>query len=171
MTPKQLLIAVLGAAVFACSAQAASETAPDLLSTPLPGLDGREHRIDDWKGELRIVNFWASWCAPCRSELPLLSATRLQWQGKGLEVIGVAVDGVDEVRDFIGQSQLAYPVLVAQQQGQALMRVNGNAYASLPFTLLLDAQGRVLQRHAGVLDARLLQEWLAQATTPSTSSH
>lgn len=163
MTLKHLLGAALCAATMAGPAHAGVDTVTTLLATKLAGLDGKAHRIDDWKGDVRIVNFWATWCAPCRSELPLLSATRQQWRGKGVEVIGVAVDGADDVRSFLAQSGIAYPVLVAQKQGQALMRTNGNAFASLPFTLLLDGQGHVLQKHAGVLDARLLNEWLAQA--------
>lgn len=164
MTLKSLLGAVLCLAAFAPAAHAGAGAASPLLSAALPGLDGKTHHIDDWKGAVRIVNFWATWCAPCRSELPLLSATRQQWQGKGVEVIGVAVDGVDDVRSFAADAQLGFPVLVAQRQGQALMRANGNGFASLPFTLLLDARGRILQRHAGTLDARLLNDWLAQAT-------
>lgn len=163
MTRKHILSAAICLAALITAAHASAGSASALLSTALPGLDGKSHRIDDWNGAVRIVNFWATWCAPCRSELPLLSATRLQWQGRRVEVIGVAVDSVEEVRSFIAENRLAYPMLVAQQQGQALMRTSGNAYASLPFTLLLDAQGRILQRHAGALDARLLHEWLAQA--------
>ena len=165
MTLKSLASALLGLAIFATAAHAGAASASPLLSAALPGIDGKTHHIDDWKGAVRIVNFWATWCAPCRSELQLLSATRKQWQGKGVEVIGVAVDGVDDVRSFVADTPVGFPVLVAQQQGQALMRSNGNAFASLPFTLLLDAHGRVLQRHAGTLDARLLNDWLAQATT------
>jgi thiol-disulfide isomerase/thioredoxin len=163
MSLKKLAAALLCAALLAPQAQAAVDTGSPLLSTPLPGIDGKAHRVDDWTGAVRIVNFWATWCAPCRSELPLLSTTHQQWKGKGVEVIGIAVDGDEDVRNFIAQAQVAYPMLVAEKQGQALMRANGNAHASLPYTLLLDAQGRILQRHAGVLDARLLRDWLAQA--------
>ena len=165
MKSKHLLSAAFCSVALACPAQAGVTAAGPLLSTALPGVDGHIHRIDDWNGAVRVVNFWATWCAPCRSELPLLSATRRQWQEKRVEVIGVAVDNADEVRSYIEQAQVGYPMLVAERQGQALMRSSGNAFASLPYTLLLDTKGRILHQHAGVLDARMLQSWLAEATT------
>ncbi|PRC94256.1 TlpA family protein disulfide reductase [Solimicrobium silvestre] len=133
-------------------------------STSLPDVDGRAHNFNEWGGKIRVVNFWATWCAPCRNEIPLLSAISREWHAKDVEVIGVAIDGSDDVRAFINEAKIAYPVLLAEQQGQGLMQSGGNAMGALPFTLLLDRRGNIIQRHAGVLDARLLKQWLAEAT-------
>ena len=78
------LFAMLPIATFA-----AGDPKNGLLTTSLSGVDGRAHSIDDWRGKIRVVNFWATWCGPCRSEIPLLSAARKEWRGKGVEVIGV----------------------------------------------------------------------------------
>lgn len=146
----------------------AAHAGSNIADAPLPDLQGQPHRLDEWKGKLRIVNFWATWCAPCRSEIPLLAATRGQYRQQGVEVIGVAVDQPAEVRAFFASGQSAYPILVAEQQGQALMKAYGNPYAALPFTVLIDAAGKIVQRHQGVLDARLLNEWLTASRSTTT---
>jgi len=146
--------------VAACATPDAEAT---LAASSLPGLDGHAHRIDDWRGKVRLVNFWASWCSPCRSEIPLLAGTREAWHARGVEVIGVTLDNPDEARAFVKEARIDYPVLVADQRGQALMQSVGNASGVLPFTLLIDRHGRIVQRHAGLLDARRLEQWLADA--------
>jgi len=147
-----------------CGIFAAESPAAEILSTPLPGVDGRSHNLNDWRGKIRIVNFWATWCAPCRNEIPLLSAVSREWHARNVEVIGVAIDGADDVRAFASEAQIAYPILFAEQQGQGLMQSGGNAIGALPFTLLLDQRGNIIQHHAGAVDARLLKQWLADAT-------
>ena len=141
-----------------------AEPAAAFLETPLPGLDQRTHRLDDWRGKLRVVNFWATWCMPCRSEIPVLRGAHQEWRKQGVEIIGIALDNADDVRQFAHQAGIAYPLLLAQEQGPALMQEGGNHSGALPFTLLLDAQGRVLQRHTGPIDARRLKQWLQEAT-------
>lgn len=155
-------------ALLPCAAHAGSA----LLSAPLPDLQGKPHHLGEWNGKIRIVNFWATWCAPCRSEMPLLAATRGQYRQQGVEVIGIAVDQASEVQAYFGPGKADYPILVATEQGQALMKASGNPFAAMPFTVLLDAGGNIVRRHQGVLDARLLKEWLALANNSprSTSS-
>jgi thiol-disulfide isomerase/thioredoxin len=155
---KSITLPVLLALCMTC---AQASDAP-LTSATLAGTDGQTHRIDDWKGAVRIVNFWATWCAPCRYELPVLSAARKQWHARGVEVIGVAVDQASDVQAFLGAAGTGYPVLIAEKEGQALMRTSGNAYASLPFTVLIDRNGVIVHRHQGIVDAHLLDQWLEQ---------
>ena len=153
------------ALIVPIGAYADNDSALSVLAASLPGLDGRAHRIDEWKGKIRVVNFWASWCSPCRGEIPLLVAVHRDLHAKGVEVIGVAIDTADEVRPIVKEARIDYPILVADQQGQALMQSVGNESGVLPFTLLIDQHGKIVQRHAGLLDARLLQQWLTDAVT------
>jgi thiol-disulfide isomerase/thioredoxin len=153
----------IGAALIASAAWA--EPAPSiLLSAPLAGADQKIHRIDDWRGKLRVVNFWAPWCLPCRAEIPHLISARKEWHRQGLEVIGIAIDSDEQVREFGKQVGIDYPILLADGKGDGLMRTAGNRITALPFTLLLDGEGRILQRHTGPLDAALLRQWLQDAT-------
>ena len=163
MKLKIFVVAITLSLILPIGAYADNDSASSVLAASLPGLDGRAHRIDEWKGKIRVVNFWASWCSPCRSEIPLLVAGHRDWYAKGVEVIGVALDTADEVRTIVKEARIDYPILVADQQGQTLMQSVGNESGVLPFTLLIDRHGRILQRHAGLLDARLLQQWLVDA--------
>jgi len=172
MNLKRSLAALALLAVVPVAIAAENSPPSAILGASLQGTDGQVHHVDDWRGKVRIVNFWATWCAPCRSELPLLEAARAKWHGKGVEVIGVAVDQASEVKDFLASGPVHFPILVAEQGGQALMRAGGNTYASLPFTLLIGPDGQVLQRHMGVLDERILRQWLEQAAiSTQTKDH
>ncbi|MGZ3254359.1 MAG: TlpA family protein disulfide reductase [Burkholderiaceae bacterium] len=142
-----------------------AEPAPSaLLNTPLLGTDTQTHRIDDWRGNLRLINFWATWCKPCRTEIPYLAVARKEWDAQGLEVIGVAIDQPADVLKFSQQIGIRYPLLLAEEQGSNLMRIAGNRVTALPFTLLLDQHGNIIQRQIGPLDASTLRQWLQAAT-------
>src|SRR5215471_12325095 len=78
----------------------------------LPEPDGTPRRLSEWDGQLVLVNFWATWCGPCRQEMPLLDRVAAQWSDKGLRVVGVAIDDGNAVRDFLKDSPVKYPILV-----------------------------------------------------------
>ena len=125
--------------------------AAELLATPLPGLDGRMRRLADWRGKVVLCNFWATWCAPCREEIPMLVDLREQYLAQGFEVVGIAVDNEAKVREFAEKYQVSYPILVAEAGGLDLMRALGNTAGALPFTVTLDRQGSILSRKLGIL--------------------
>lgn len=155
----------LALAVLLLAPPVRGESSGTFLDVPLMGTDHRMHRLDDWRGKLRVVNFWATWCQPCRSEIPVLGGAYQAWRKQGVEIIGVALDNADDVGAFAHQAGIAYPLLLANEQGPTLMQDAGNHSGALPFTLLVDAQGRVLQRHVGPIDARRLTQWLQEATS------
>lgn len=125
--------------------------AAELLATPLPGLDGRMRRLSDWRGKVVLCNFWATWCAPCREEIPMLVDLRDQYSAEGFEVVGIAVDNEAKVREFAEKYQVSYPILVAEAGGLDLMRALGNTAGALPFTVTLDRRGSILSRKLGIL--------------------
>lgn len=125
--------------------------AAELLATPLPGLDGRTRRLADWQGKVVLCNFWATWCAPCREEIPMLVDLREQYSAQGFEIVGIAVDNAVKVREFVDNYQVSYPVLVADAGGLDLMRALGNTAGALPFTVTLDRHGSILNRKLGIL--------------------
>jgi thiol-disulfide isomerase/thioredoxin len=151
---------------------ASAETLPaSVLNATLRGIDQKNHHLSDWNGKLRVVTFWATWCAPCRFETPILQSASDAWRKQGVEVIGVALDNVNDVRRFNQQAGIRYPLLAADRQGPGLMQSGGNTSGSLPFTLLVDGQGNILQRHSGPIAANQLDQWLREAVAQKTSSN
>jgi thiol-disulfide isomerase/thioredoxin len=135
------------------------DTAPDAKR---PDLEGKPRSLAEWQGKLVLVNFWASWCAPCREEMPLLDATQKRLAGKGLQVIGIANDSAVATKDFLAKTPVAYPILVDDpDRGEDLSEIFGNARDVLPYTVLLGRDGRILARRAGNFSESALDAWLA----------
>ena len=140
--------AVLGAVAGAFMLQAGSGAA-DLLAHPFSDLSGQTRRVVEWQGKALVCNFWATWCAPCREEMPLLDAAQQQYGPRGLQVVGIAIDNADNVRQFVAKVQINYPLLLADANAIDLMRKLGNNRGGLPFTVLLTWAGRVAERKLG----------------------
>lgn len=140
---------------------ALGQRAPELT---LEGLDGREHRLSDYTGHRVLLNFWASWCSPCLEEMPALDTAARQFPQS--RVIGVAMDDPRRTRAFLSRHPVAYPVLIGETNHPSTSLRLGDRDEVLPYSVLLDAQGRILARRRGPLDAATLQRWLAPAATP-----
>jgi thiol-disulfide isomerase/thioredoxin len=126
-----------------------------------PDAAGQPHRIGEWDGHLVVLNFWASWCGPCRAEMPLLDRTAQRHAGQGLAVIGVAVDDAVATRDFLKDNPVGYPILVDDpQKGSDLSVTFGNNRSVLPYTVLIGRDGRILAQHLGSFSETLLEDWL-----------
>jgi len=125
--------------------------ATELLATPLPDLTGRPRRLAEWQGKVVLCNFWATWCAPCRKEIPMLVSLRNEYASQGFEIVGIAVDNADKVREFSSKYNISYPILVAEASGLDLIRKLGNTAGALPFTVMLDRNGAILSRKLGIL--------------------
>jgi thiol-disulfide isomerase/thioredoxin len=137
--------ALLGAAL---PAQAASA----LTGVSYPDLSGRSHVLDGaWRGKVVVVNFWATWCAPCREEMPLLNQFADRYGAAPLAVVGVAIDDKTAVRNFVRQFNIRYPVLLGDGSALNVMRAAGNQLGALPFTLVLDKRGEIVGRLTGKL--------------------
>jgi thiol-disulfide isomerase/thioredoxin len=117
----------------------------------LHDLDGKAHQLAEWDGRPVIVNFWATWCAPCRRELPLLNHLQQVYGPKRLQVVGIAVDFADDVRAFLQKMPLRYPVLVGEEDGLEAARAFGVETMAFPFSAFIDSSGRVLLVHLGEL--------------------
>jgi len=116
----------------------------------LPGLDGKTHAFGEWQGRPLLINFWATWCEPCRREVPLLRTLKREHAAEGLEIIGVAIDSPDAVHQFIGRLGIDYPVLVGEEDGLAAVTAFGMDTV-LPFSVFADPGGRILTVKVGEL--------------------
>ena len=116
--------------------------------------------LKGFQGRPLVVNFWATWCPPCVAEMPLLDAFFQQNQTKGWQVLGLAIDQPSQVRRFLSQYPMSYPIALAGLNGPDLMRQLGNESGALPFTLVIKADGQVLQTKLGKLSENEVQNWL-----------
>src|SRR3712207_3695352 len=150
-----LVLGAVGAAAAAAGGLAgvlavqSRSGAAELLATAYPDLSGEPRRLFDWHGRPLVCNFWATWCAPCREELPLFEAAQRENAANFLQVVGIAVDNAANVQSFLKQVAVSFPVLIAGASGVGIMRRLGNAGGALPFTVMLDAAGRVRERRLG----------------------
>ena len=127
---------------------------PDIADVPQPLHDGQRPLL---------VNFWATWCAPCVEEMPLLDAFARSQPADGVRVVGVALDGSDEVVEFLGRVPVDYPILVAgpPRSGDVSEQL-GNSRGVLPFSVLVGADRRILATRMGDFSAAELEEWVAE---------
>jgi thiol-disulfide isomerase/thioredoxin len=117
----------------------------------LKDLTGKSIPISAWSGKSLVINFWATWCAPCRREIPLLKTLAAEWAGRDLQVVGIAVDYRDKVRDFAGQFKIDYPVLIGDQDALDVAAQFGMASPAFPFTVFTDRRGEVVALFIGEL--------------------
>jgi len=108
---------------------------------------------DDWKGKALIINFWATWCAPCRREIPLLNKLAADRAGENFQVVGVAIDFRDKVLEYAKEMQIGYPMLIGEQDALDAAAAFGVDAVGLPFTIFTDTGGRVIALHMGELTA------------------
>jgi thiol-disulfide isomerase/thioredoxin len=115
----------------------------------LQDLSGKATPISAWSGQSLIINFWATWCAPCRREIPLLKALSVEWARRDLKIIGIAVDYRDKVQEFAGQFKIEYPVLVGEQDALDVAAKFGMESPGFPFTVFTDRRGEVVALFVG----------------------
>ena len=135
---------------------AAGQTAPLVATLPhftLADRDGQPRSLHDWPGKALIVNFWATWCAPCRREIPLLQQLQRDHGDEGFQVIGIAVDFRDKVLAYADEMQIDYPLLIGEQDGLDAAAAFGVPTVGFPFTVFSDRHGRVVTTHFGELTA------------------
>lgn len=170
MTPRRRNVLILGTVAAAAAVaggvagvlalQSRTGTA-ELLSARFPDLSGQSRRLSDWQGRALLCNFWASWCAPCREELPLLDAAHREYAANGLQIVGIAIDRAENVHEYLKSIKIGYPVLIAEGSAINLMRRLGNRNGALPFTVTVDRAGRMRQRKLGAYSAAELNAELA----------
>jgi len=135
---------------------AADEGLPDLRGKRAPdfslrSVEGKKVSLSDYKGKAVLINFWATWCAPCRSEIPLLETLHAEWAGRDVSVVGVAVDYRDKVLEFADRFKIGYPLLIGEQDALDAATALGVETPVFPFTVFTDRRGEVVALFVGQL--------------------
>lgn len=153
-----VLSAVLGYTVYV--ELSATSTVPEQRPAfALPDLQGKVHDAAEWDGKVVLLNFWASWCGPCREEIPLLVEMQKTHGPHGLQIIGIALDEPEKAQQFAQEYGVNYPVLIALEGGIELSTAYGNASGSIPYSVLYNRQGHIKKAVSG----RVTQENLGPA--------
>ena len=143
----------------------------ELPDIALPALDGTTQRLTQWKGKPLLINFWATWCEPCRREIPLLKTLHRERAAEGLEIVGIAIDTRDATRKYAQSQGIDYPVLVGEQGGLEAVKAFGMDTV-LPFSVFVDGKGRILTLKIGELhrdEAELILDRLAEVSAGKVS--
>ncbi len=156
--------AAAGAGLFAWrQRRAAAALPPDIWALRFDQPGGGELRLADHRGQALLVNFWATWCPPCVTEMPMLDAFQRTHRDRGWRVVGLAVDSPTPVREFLRRQPMGFAIGLAGLTGVDLSRQLGNTNGGLPFTVVIDRSGRVMERKLGALLAADLERWAAMA--------
>ena len=132
-----------------------------LMLGSLPDLSGEPQTFSQWRGKVLVVNFWATWCAPCRKEIPDLIKTQKTYVANGVQVVGIALDNVIKVREYAEEMRIDYALLIGVAETLGLAKDLGNRAGVLPFTVVLDRTGKLVHAHAGATTAATLNAILA----------
>jgi thiol-disulfide isomerase/thioredoxin len=176
MTKLQQVLLYTGVAILAVAAgfllrgQLASKdvtSAPDvatatkgaeaILAASFPDLEGNIQPVSQWRGKVMVVNFWASWCAPCREEIPEFIAFQERFRDKGVTFIGIAVDQKERAAAFSKEMGINYPVLVGDMKAMQIAAAAGNIQGALPFTAVIDRSGKMIGSKLGRLSESKLE--------------
>jgi thiol-disulfide isomerase/thioredoxin len=117
----------------------------------LSDLAGKSTPISAWGGKSLVINFWATWCAPCRREIPLLKTLASEWAGRDITVVGIAVDYQDKVLNFAHEFKIDYPLLIGEQDALDVAAKFGMESPAFPFTVFTDRRGEVVTLFVGEL--------------------
>ncbi len=125
-------------------------------------MKGQEQALAQWKGKVLVVNFWATWCAPCREEMPEFVNAQRDLGGRGLQFVGIAIDQPDKVQEFAAEIGLNYPALIGGYGAIELSKTLGNRVGALPFTIIIDRSGRIAHTQLGPLRDATLRSIVGQ---------
>jgi thiol-disulfide isomerase/thioredoxin len=141
-------------------APAQAGAAEALLAAPLLDLQNQPQTLARHRGKVLVVNFWATWCPPCREEIPLFIETQRELAPKGLQFVGIALDDPRQVAAFVQEFGVNYPVMIGGANESEMLRKLGNTGGGLPYTLIYDRSGKLREKIIGGLDRARLDQLL-----------
>lgn len=160
-----LVAFVIGAAYNSARTSDVVDSSP-LLNAKLlspPALETGEQlavSVGEQLGSLTLVNFWASWCAPCREEMPIFETMFRASKDRGFQIIGVAIDSPDKAQPMLDSMDITYPIMYAEKSGMNVMESAGNPQGLLPYSLLLNKDGQLIEQVLGRISEQQIQAWL-----------
>lgn len=131
-----------------------------LFTANFPDEHGKPQALNQYEGKVIVLNFWASWCEPCREEMPELSELHTANKDKNVVVLGMAIEDVAGVNDFLKETKVSYPLFAADVQGMDIAASLGNNKGVLPYTVIIKADGSIAKTYFGRITKPLLEQTL-----------
>jgi peroxiredoxin len=131
---------------------------PAIPDLSYPDLSGQQHNLRQWKGHVLMLNFWASWCAPCQAEIKHLIGYQRRFGAQGLQIVGLGLDDPRKLKNVQRTLGINYPILSAEaKESRNILNAWGNKAGLIPYTVIFDSQGQVVQAHRGIIDDQLFE--------------
>jgi peroxiredoxin len=137
-----------------------NQSTQPLFAATFPDEKGQPQALKNYAGKIVVLNFWATWCEPCRKEMPELSNLYNSYQNQNLVVLGIAVDDVAAISNFVKETKVSYPLFAADMQGMEIATSLGNNKSVLPYTVIIKADGSVAKTYFGRVTQQLLEKTL-----------
>ncbi len=128
----------------------------------LPDITGAMRNSHEWDGKVVILNFWATWCPPCRSETPMFVDMQEQYSATGLQFVGVAIDDTEKVQNFMDTYGVNYPMLIGENAAIEISKNYGNRYGALPYTVIIDRSGKIQFVQRGEMTREMIENTISQ---------
>ncbi len=156
-----LAMMALAAGILSHRLTAETQTAvkkPGLPDITLPDLKGTQRKLSEWQDKVLVLNFWATWCSPCRKEIPEFIKLQTEFGSKGLQFVGIAVEESEPVKEYSDSIGINYPTLIGQVTGINLSIPLGNMISTVPYTVIFDPQGNIVHRQLGEISREKILE-------------
>jgi peroxiredoxin len=142
-----------------------------LLNARFNALDGSEVSLKTWQNKIIVLNFWATWCPPCREEMPELSKMQDEYKNQNLVIIGLSTEDLDTTKNFIAEHPVSYPVLAGDMQAMTFAESLGNNQSILPYTVVIDEKGQLVKTFFGRVNQTLLEKTITPLLKKPSSSN
>ncbi|MDP2152308.1 MAG: TlpA disulfide reductase family protein [Methylotenera sp.] len=137
-----------------------------LYAANLPDVSGKTQNLGQYEGKIIVVNFWATWCPPCKEEMPELIALQQSFKDKNVIVLGIAIDEPAVVAEYLKIAPVNYPIVVSEAEGSLLGEQLGNDKGVLPYTVFINADGKVVNTHFGRINKIILEAAIKPLISP-----
>ncbi|SNX29007.1 Thiol-disulfide isomerase or thioredoxin [Polynucleobacter meluiroseus] len=125
--------------------------------------DGHSANTQEWQGKLLVVNFWASWCPPCVKEMPTLNLLQKEYQQQNVIFVGIGIDSPTNIREFLQKTPISYPIVIGGLEGSNISKLLGNSQGALPYTVVINPQGKVISSKLGEISEDELRNAIKSA--------
>jgi thiol-disulfide isomerase/thioredoxin len=142
---------------------ASDESVAALLANPWMKPDNTPVNTAEWQNRVLVVNFWASWCPPCVEEMPTLDKLQAEFKSQNVLFVGIGIDSPSNIREFLEKTQVSYPIVIGGLEGSNISKQMGNAQGALPYTVIINAQGKATSSKLGKISEEELRSVIKSA--------